>query len=148
MQGGVGEAGRAVEDRASDPDHVEPLEERAGGKAIEDGLLVETAGVEVGIAKGGEYRGVLQALVAGDQLGFHGGVEIVLLDPLSYAFGEGIVVERIAEAADSAVDLEYFVDGPGVVGAFGTDEADVEGRELGVLEPGAEEVVAAANAEG
>ena len=34
------------------------------------------------------------------------------------------------------------------MGAFGTDEADVERRELGVLEPGAEEVIAAADPEG
>jgi hypothetical protein len=65
----------------------------------------------------------------------------VLLDPLGDAFGEGEVVERIAEAADDAFDLEDFVDGAGVVDAFGADEADVEGRDLGVLEPGAEEMV-------
>jgi len=53
LQGGVGEAGYAIKDCATDPDHVEPLEERAGGKAIEDGLLVEAAGVEVGVAEGG-----------------------------------------------------------------------------------------------
>jgi len=58
------------------------------------------------------------------------------------------VVERVAETADGAVDLEDFVDGASVVGAFGADETDVEGRDLGVLEPGAEEMVAAADAEG
>ena len=92
--------------------------------------------------------GVLQALVAGDQLGFHGGVEVVLLDPVGDALGEGVVVERVAELGDGAVDFEDLVDGAGVVGAFGADEADVVGRELGVFEPGAEEVVAAADAEG
>jgi hypothetical protein len=58
------------------------------------------------------------------------------------------MVEGIAEVADEAVDLEDFVDGAGVVDAFRTDEANVEGRDLGVLEPGAEEMVAAADAEG
>src|SRR2546423_15572249 len=53
LQGGVGEAGCAVEDGAAAQDHVEPLEERAAGKAIEDGFLVEAAGVEVGGAEGG-----------------------------------------------------------------------------------------------
>src|SRR5260370_39247388 len=71
LQGGVGEAGRAVEDRAAAQDHVEPLEERAAGKAIEDGLLVEAAGGEVGVAEGGEQRTVVQALAADEQLGFH-----------------------------------------------------------------------------
>jgi len=51
------------------------------------------------------------------------------------------VIERIAELGDGAVDLEDLVDGPGVAGAFGTDETDVEGRDLGVLEPGVEEKV-------
>ena len=56
------------------------------------------------------------------------------------------MIERIAELGDGAVDLEDLVDGPGVAGAFGTDETDVEGRDLGVLEPGVEEEVAAAYA--
>jgi len=50
----------------------------------------------------------------------------VLLDPLGDALGEGVMVERITEVADEAVDLEDFVDGAGVVDAFGTDEAYVE----------------------
>ena len=83
--------------------------------------------MEVGVAEGGVQRWILQALVAGDELGFHGGVEVVFLDPLGDAFGEGIVVERVAEFGDGAVDFEDFVDGASVAGAFGTDEADVEG---------------------
>ena len=70
----------------------------------------------------------------------------MLLDPARDPFGEGIVVERVAEFGDGAIDLEDLVDGAGVAGAFGTDEADVEGRDLGVLEPGIEEEVAAADA--
>ena len=72
LQGGVGEAGGAVEDRAAKEDHVEPLDERAAGKAVEDGLLMEAAGVEVRVAKGCNERWILQALVADDQLGLHG----------------------------------------------------------------------------
>ncbi len=127
LQGGVGEAGGAVEDGAAEEDHVEPLEERTAGEAVEDGLLVEAAGVEVRVAEGGDERGVLQALAADDQLGFHGGVEVVLLDPAGDAFGEGEVIEGIAEFGDGAVDLEDLVDGAGVAGALGADETDVEG---------------------
>jgi hypothetical protein len=71
----------------------------------------------------------------------------VLLDPASDAFREREVIERIAEFGNRAIDLEDLVDGAGVAGAFGTDEADVEGRDLGVLEPCVEEEVAAAHAE-
>ena len=70
----------------------------------------------------------------------------MLLDPASDAFGEREVIERIAELGNGTIDLEDLVDGAGVAGAFGTDEADVVGRDLGVLEPGVEEEVAAAHA--
>jgi len=72
----------------------------------------------------------------------------VLLDPFGNALGEGEVIERVAKICDGAVDFEDFIDGSGVVGAVGTDKTDVVGRELGVFEPGAEEMVAAADAEG
>src|ERR1700761_1786469 len=145
LKGGVGEAGGAVEDCAAEEDHIEPLDERPAGKAVEDCLLMDASGVKVGVAQCGDERWVLQALVADDQLGLHGGVEIVLLDPTSDAFGEWEVIERIAQLSDGAVDLEDLVDGAGVAGALGTDEANVEGRDLGVLEPGVEEEVAAAH---
>ena len=51
------------------------------------------------------------------------------------------------EFGDRAVDFEDFVDGAGVLRAFRADEADVVRRDLRVLEPGAEEEVAAAQAE-
>jgi hypothetical protein len=71
LQGGVSEPGGAVEDCSAKKDHVEPLDERAAGKAVEDGLLVEAAGVEVGVAECGDERWVLKALIADDQLGLH-----------------------------------------------------------------------------
>ena len=58
------------------------------------------------------------------------------------------MIEGIAEAGGGAVDFEDFVDGAGVVGAVGADEADVIGRDLGVLKPGVEEEVATADAKG
>ena len=121
--------------------------EGAGGKAVEDRFLVEAAGVEVWIAEGSEERGVLQALVADDELGLHGGVLVVLFYPAGDAFGEGEVIEWVAEIGDGAIDLDDFVDRAGVAGAFRADEADVERRELSVPEPRAEEEVAAAKAE-
>ena len=54
LQGGIGEAGGAVEDGAAEEDHVHPLEEWASWEAVEDGLLVEAAGVEVGVAECGD----------------------------------------------------------------------------------------------
>jgi len=69
----------------------------------------------------------LQALIADDELGFHGGVLVVLGDPVGDALGEGVVVEGVAEVGDGAVDFDYLVDSAGVTGAFGADEADVEG---------------------
>jgi len=148
LEGGVGQAGGAVEDGSAEEDHVKPLEDGPPGNAVEDGLLVETASVEVGMAESGEEGRVLQALVAGDELCFHGGVLVVFGEPVSDALREGIVVEWIAEVGDRAIDLEDLVDGAGVACAFGADEADVKGRDLRVLEPGVEEVVAAAQAEG
>jgi hypothetical protein len=73
---------------------------------------------------------------------------VVLLYPAGDAFGEGVVVERVTELGYGAVDLEDLVDGTGVARAFGADQADIEGRDLGILEPGVEEEVAAADAEG
>jgi len=148
LQGGVGEAGGSVEDGAAEDDHVEPFDEGAGGEAIEDGLLVEATGVEVGVAKGGAERGVGEALLAVDEFGLHGGVEVVLGDPVGDSLGEGVVVEGVAEFGDGAVDLDDLVDGAGVFAALGADEADIEGGDLGVFEPGVEEEVAATEAEG
>jgi len=51
------------------------------------------------------------------------------------------------EVGDGAGELEVLVDGASVVGALGADEAEIEGRELGVFDPGVEEEVAAAEAE-
>ena len=95
LEGGVGETSCAVEDGSAEKDHVEPLKERAAGETVEEGLLVEAAGVEVGVAKSGSERGVLQALTAEDQFRLHGGVDVVLLDPVGDAFGEGVVVKRV-----------------------------------------------------
>ena len=47
LQGGVGEAGGTVEDGSSDEHHIEPFNEGAAGKAVEDCLLMETALVKV-----------------------------------------------------------------------------------------------------
>ena len=71
----------------------------------------------------------------------------MLGDPVCDAFGKRKVVERVAEIGDGAFDFEDLVDGAGVAGVLGADKADVEGRDLRVLEPGAEEEVAAAEAE-
>ena len=144
LQGGVGQASGAVEDRTAKKDHIEPLDERAARKAVKERLLVEAAGVEVGIAKRCDDRWILQALVADDQLGLHGRVEIMFLDPTSDAFGEREVIERIIKLGDLTIDLEDFIDSSGIAGALGTDEAYVEGRDLSVLKPGVEEKVAAA----
>jgi hypothetical protein len=54
LQGGVRDASGAVEDGAAEEDHVHPLEEWASWEAVEDGLLVEAAGVEVGVAECGD----------------------------------------------------------------------------------------------
>ena len=56
------------------------------------------------------------------------------------------MVERVEQLGDRAVDLEDLVDGAGVAGALGADQADVVGRDLRVLQPGAEEEIAAAQA--
>ena len=88
LQGGVGEAGGAVQDGTAEEDHVEPLQKRAAGKAVEDGLLMESASVEVRVAESGYQGWILQSLIAGDELGLHGGVEVVLLDPRHGIGGE------------------------------------------------------------
>ncbi len=120
MQGGVGEAGCAVEDGAAEEHHVEPLDDRAAGQAVEESLLVEAAGCgSRGSRRAVAREGVLQALVADDELGFHGGVLVVLLDPAGEAFGEGVVVEGVGEFGDGAVDLDDLVDGAGVAGRAG-----------------------------
>ena len=127
LESSVGEACGTVENSSAEEDHIEPLEERATGEAVEDGLLVEAARVEVGVAQGGDERWILQALIADDELGLHGGVEVVLLDPAGDAFGEGVVIERVAEFGYGAVDFENFIDSSGVAGVLGAYEADVEG---------------------
>lgn len=96
LQGGVGHAGGAVEDGPAGEDHVKPLEQRAAGEAVEEGFLVEAAGVEVWAGQSGLQGGILQSPIANDQLGFHSGVEVVLCDPVSDALGEGKVIERVA----------------------------------------------------
>ena len=148
LQGGVGEAGGTVEDRTAKEDHVEPLDEGSAWKTVEDGLLVEAAGVEVRVAESRHERRVLQALVSDDEFSLPGGVEIVLVDPAGYALGEWVVIERVAELGNGTVDLEDFVDGAGVAGVLGAYQADVEGRDLRVFEPGVEEEVTTAYTEG
>ena len=61
----------------------------------------------------------MQALLAVDELGFHGGVLVVLGDPVGDALGERVVIERMGEVCDGAFDLDDFVDGAGVAGALG-----------------------------
>ena len=56
-----------------------------GREAVEDCLLVEAAGVEVGVAESCDEGGGLEALVVRDQLGFHGGVDVVFVDPVGDA---------------------------------------------------------------
>ena len=60
-----------------------------------------------------------------DELGFHGGVQVVLGDPVGDAFREWEVVEGGGEVGDGAFDFEHLVDGSGVAAALGADEADV-----------------------
>ena len=49
------------------------------------------------------FRGwTLKALLLVDQLGFHGAVTVVLVDPVGEAFGKWKVVERVAEVGDGA----------------------------------------------
>ena len=53
------------------------------------------------------------------------------------------MVERGGKLENGAVDFEDLIDGAAVAGAFGADEADVEGRNLRMFQPGIEEEVAA-----
>ena len=71
----------------------------------------------------------------------------MLGDPVRNPLGKGIVVERVAEVSYEAIDLEDFVDGSSVVAVFRPNQADVEGRDLSVFEPGAEEEVPTAEFE-
>ena len=82
LEGGVGEARGAVVERAAVEDEVEPLVEGAGGKAVEEGFLVEAAVVEVGVGEGSAEAGVGEGLAAVDEFGLEGGVEIVPGDPV------------------------------------------------------------------
>ena len=127
LEGGVGETGDAVEDCATDEDEIEPFEEGTGGEAIEDGLLVAAAAMEVGMGECGAKGGVLEGLAADDESSFEGGVEVVPVDPVGDAFREGEVVEGVVEVGDGAVDFEDFVDSTGVASTLGADEAEVEG---------------------
>ena len=47
----------------------------------------------------------MQALIADDELGFHGGVLVVLGDPVGYALGEGIVVEGVGAQLERGQSL-------------------------------------------
>src|ERR1700728_1734923 len=71
----------------------------------------------------------------------------MLGDPVSDAFGEGHVVERLGELAGVALDLDEFVDVAGVVDAADAEKTNVEGRKLRVFQPCAPEKVAPADAE-
>jgi len=147
LEGGVGKARGAVEYSSANEHHIEEFYERAAGEAVEEGFLVEAALVEVSGGEGCCEGGILQALVVVDELGFHGGVLVVLGYPVGDALGEGVVIEGMSEVGDGTLDLDDFVDGAGISSALGADETDVEGGYLGVFEPGAEEEVAAAQAE-
>jgi hypothetical protein len=58
------------------------------------------------------------------------------------------VIEGLGELGGVACDFGNFVDVAGIVDPADADEADVKRRKLRVLEPGAPEEVAAADAEG
>jgi len=127
LEGGIGKACGAVEYSSAKEHHIEEFYERAAGEAVEEGFLVEAALVEVFGGEGRCEGGILQALLVVDEFGFHGGVLVVLGDPVGDALGEGVVIEGMGEVGDGAFDLDDFVDGAGVSGAFGADETDVEG---------------------
>jgi len=86
LEGGVGEAGGAVEQGAAEEDEVEPLHEGAGGQTVEEGLLVEASVVEVRVGEGGAEGWVGEGLAIVDELGFEGGVQVVFVNPVGDAF--------------------------------------------------------------
>jgi hypothetical protein len=61
--------------------------------------------VEVRAAECGLERRILQPLLAVDQLCLHRGVEVVLVEPVGDAFGKWVVIERVAEVGDGALDF-------------------------------------------
>ena len=59
LEEGVGDAGAAVEEGATEEEHVGECEDGAGGELVEEGFLVEAAGGEGGVGGGGCWGGFL-----------------------------------------------------------------------------------------
>jgi hypothetical protein len=154
LQGGVGEAGGAVEEAAFDDVEKDEFDERAAWEAVEEFLLVEAALVKIfhrerGTEMGEDASGGCVGLPVGeDLLGLKGGVLVVAVEPVAVALAEGVVIEIAGDAADGAVGDGDGVDEALVAQVGGKKEAQVEGRGLDVFEPGAVEEVAALYAEG
>ena len=148
MQQGVTETGAAIEEAALEPIKQQELQHGASRQTIEERLLVQAALVKVPRGQGDSQRGMLQSLAAVDQLRFQGGVTIMAIDPVRDALRKRVVIERTGKLGNVAVDLDHLINRAGVTGAFRTHQADIEGRDLRVPEPGVEQEVAAAKAKG
>ena len=90
---------------------------------------------------------LLQPLLAEDQLGLHRRVGVVLRHPGRYSLREREVVERMHQFRDRPIDLQHLIDRARVPCPLRPHQADVERRELRVLQPCAEEIVAPPQAE-
>src|ERR1700677_5097800 len=63
------------------------------------------------------------------------------------ALGKCEVIERRMQFQNLAIDFDHFVDVPSVPGVPNTEQANIVGSQLRMLQPGAPEEVAATDAE-
>ncbi len=149
LEKGVGEAGTAVEEAALEDVEQQKLDEGAGGQAVEELLLVETAAVEVALEEDGwQAEGLLPGAVLQNLLGFEGAVVIVAKEPMAETLGEGVMIERVLQIPHGTIHHGDRINQPLVVHELGTEEADVPGRGLHMAKLAALKEVAAANAVG
>jgi hypothetical protein len=149
LEQGVGESCLSVEKASAQEVEQQKLDDGTSRDAVEELLLVEAALVEVwGEECLAEAEGTMSGAIFEDLEGFEGAVGVVAVEPVADSFAEREVVKVTGELADRAVRNGDGIDETLVAHLFGTEEPEVKGRGLDVLEPCVEKEVAAANAEG
>ena len=86
LEQGIGKTGAPVEEATLQNVEEQELDQRPGGEAIEELLLMETTTVEVALEKGsGQVKGLLCSTVLKDLLSFEAAVGVVAANPVAEA---------------------------------------------------------------
>jgi hypothetical protein len=104
LEQGVGKARTAIEEAPLEAIEQQELDHGPSRQSVEELFLVEAAAVEVAFEEGcGQTEGFLAGAVLKDLLGFEGAIGVVAGKPVTEAFREGIVIERVLQLTNGTI---------------------------------------------